>query len=587
MAHLVHNLGGNCAGTWAYQDAAGDEVFRIVRLDGCRGAKPKQYRPLRRSIDGWHIGDPPGLLPLYGLPELAGASTIWVCEGEKCVEILRDLGLMATTNAHGALASDRTDWTPLADKRVVVCPDHDAAGDRHTKGVLENLGRLSSVPTINIVRLPVTNEGDDIEQFVEARRASGVSGDDIRRELEHLADAAPFKASTEELVIVRLSDVTPEIQPYMWEGRIPSASCTLLGGRQSGTKNLFAYDLMARVTTGSPWPDDRTGPGRRPASTILLEAEEHLESSIVPRLAAAGADLSRVHFIKGAPTDNPDRTRLISIQRDVEGIERLAGRLGDVALVVVSPITSYLGSVEQNSNEQVRNEILHPLKTLAETVGCAVLIIKHPNKDWRNNEPLERIGGSAAWTEAMRCVVFIGNDPDEPLEEKNPRRCAMWIKFSIGLTPDPLSWKIFVADSGAPTIRYLSDPVNFSASEMLVGKRRNEERKSKREFAAEWIAETLADSPMTAAALNDAAMTAVEEDRQFSMDAFERARKDMRDARRLVFERKPGIDPAEWWYWLADKAAPDWFVVEGGAGATSANDPRARVDPQTCGTCGS
>jgi hypothetical protein len=214
---------------------------------------------------------------------------------------------------------------------------------------------------------------------------------------------------------------------------------------------MFAYDMIARVTNGEGWPDAAPCATGGPRSVILLEVEEHLESSIVPRLIAAGANMSRVHYIKGAPLDDQDRTRLISIQRDADAIERLARQLGDVALVVVSPITSYLGEVEQNSNEQVRNEIIHPLKTMAEELGCAVVILKHPNKEWRNTDPLERIGGSAAWTEAMRCVVYIGDDPDQPEGETNPRRCAHWVKFSLGPNPRPLSWKVRLV-TGVPAI---------------------------------------------------------------------------------------------------------------------------------------
>lgn len=586
ISHLERSLGGSVTGTWIYRDASAQEVFRVVRFDGCRGARSKQYRPLHRDADGWHIADPPGLLPLYGLPELAKADTVWVCEGEKCVEIFRELGLVATTNAHGALATDKTDWSPLAGKLVPVCPDHDAAGETHTADVLGQLTKLAPAPTTRVVRLPESNLGDDIEQFVGVRRRRGASDEDIRRELEQLAAASRNEKPSEELVIVRLSDVTSRRQSYLWPRRIPSASSTLLGGRQGGTKNLFAYDVSARVTTGLPWPDEPAGPRRAPQSVILLEAEEHLESSIVPRLAAAGADLSRVHFIKGAPTQNPNRTRLISIQRDAESIERLARRLGDVALVVVSPVTSYLGDVEQNSNEQVRNEIIYPLKTLAETIGCAVLIIKHPNKDWKNSDPLERIGGSAAWTEAMRCVIFIGNDPDEPADERNPRRCAHWIKFSIGPTPDPLSWNIRVSDSGVPAINYLTDPITFSASEMLAGRRQSGDRKSKREHAADWITETLANGPMLAATLNEAAIQAVERNRTFSMNALERARKDMRDAGRLCYERKPEANPAEWWYWLRGRQPPAWFAPAAEPESTSAAPSCARVDPHTCGSCG-
>jgi hypothetical protein len=156
-------------------------------------------------------------------------------------------------------------------------------------------------------------------------------------------------------------------------------------------------------------------------------------------------------------------------------------------------------------------------------------------------------------------VIFIGNDPDEPEDEPNPRRCAFWIKYSIGPKPEPISWRIRVAESGAPYIYYLPDPINFSAAEMLVGSRKAEERKSKRELAADWIAETLEIGPKTAVALNEAAMATVKADRQFSMDSFERARKDMRNAGLLTLERKPDTNPAEWWYWLAESWAPDWY----------------------------
>ena len=173
----------------------------------------------------------------------------------------------------------------------------------------------------------------------------------------------------------------------------------------------------------------------------------------------------------------------------------------------------------------------------------------------------------------MRCVFFIGNDPDEPEGETNPRRCAHWIKFSIGPRPTPLSWKIRVTDDGVPAIYYLPDPVTFSAEDMLASHRKREERRSKRERAAEWTTTTLEAGPMTAAALNGAAMTAVERDRQFSMDAFERTRKDMREAGRLMFERKPETNPAEWWYWRTDRPAPEWYTR--GPEPTSAAPSRA------------
>lgn len=560
LDYLTHTLKGDLGDEWIYRDRAGAELLRVTRFDGCQQGSPKQYRPLFERDGKWHLGDPPGLLPLYRLHEIAQAETVWVCEGEKCADHFHAIGLSATTSAHGANAASKSDWSILAGKRVILCPDNDDAGERYIADVSKALALLDPAPAIRIVRLPLLNKGDDLEQFVSARRLMDRTDQDIRSELEELANAAVVQARSINLDMVRLSDVTPTKQPYLWPGRIVDKAVTLIGGRQGETKNLFVYEIIACVTTGRPWPDDPSGIRRRPRNVFLLEAEENLESSIVPRLTAAGADLSRVRFIRGIPATMLERTKFISIQRDAETIEHAARELGDVALVVVSPITSYLGNVEQNRNEKVRNEIIHPLKTLAEKIGCAVIVLKHPNKEWKNNSPLERIGGSAAWTEAMRCVIFIGVDPDESKDEKNPRRCAAWIKFSVGPKPAPLSWRIRLDESGEPALEFLNDPITFSASEMLAGKRQSDGCKSKQEAAADWIVQVLLAGPQRTIFVNDCAIQESKSNPGFSLDAYERTRARMHKNGRLMYKRKPGAAPAEWWYWLPDHAGPEWFV---------------------------
>lgn len=41
---------------------------------------------LHPTRDRWAIGDPPGKLPLYHLHETLAVETVYVCEGEKCVD---------------------------------------------------------------------------------------------------------------------------------------------------------------------------------------------------------------------------------------------------------------------------------------------------------------------------------------------------------------------------------------------------------------------------------------------------------------------------------------------------------------------
>ena len=91
--------------------------MRVYRFDP--PDQKKQCRPVYPDAIGWHLGDPPGKLPLYHLDELAAADTVIVTEGEKCADLVRPLGFVATTSSHGNQSAGKSDWSPLAGKRAV------------------------------------------------------------------------------------------------------------------------------------------------------------------------------------------------------------------------------------------------------------------------------------------------------------------------------------------------------------------------------------------------------------------------------------------------------------------------------------
>src|SRR5262249_7149382 len=114
------------SGPWLYMNADGTaEVLRVYRIDEPDGkGGEKQFRPVYQDAAGWHLGDPmKSGLPLYHLDELADAQTVALLEGEKCCDLARGLGIVATTSSHGASAPQKTDFGPLAGKVVVIIPD--------------------------------------------------------------------------------------------------------------------------------------------------------------------------------------------------------------------------------------------------------------------------------------------------------------------------------------------------------------------------------------------------------------------------------------------------------------------------------
>ncbi|MGH8596260.1 MAG: phage/plasmid primase, P4 family [Gammaproteobacteria bacterium] len=173
------------AGAWTYQNEDGSECLRVLRFD--TGPDEKQFRPIHRVDGGWVIGDPPGTLPLYQLPDIADVEII--VEGEKCADAAIAIGLRVTTSAHGCESPKKTDWTPLRGRAIAIFPDNDPGGMKYAntvKGILTKLGC-----TVKIVALPELGKGGDIVDYIAQRREAGATDDAIREEIMGLCESAP------------------------------------------------------------------------------------------------------------------------------------------------------------------------------------------------------------------------------------------------------------------------------------------------------------------------------------------------------------------------------------------------------------
>jgi hypothetical protein len=138
--------------TWQYHDGGGDLVGVVCRWD--RGDGEKDIRPVSRQADGaWTCQGMPEPRPLYRLPEvMQSEGVVYVCEGEKAADALGSLGLIVTTSAHGSKSVSKTDWSPLADRNVVIVPDHDEPGEKYAADVAR-LAIEAGASSVVIVRL--------------------------------------------------------------------------------------------------------------------------------------------------------------------------------------------------------------------------------------------------------------------------------------------------------------------------------------------------------------------------------------------------------------------------------------------------
>jgi RecA-family ATPase len=82
---------------------------------------------------------------------------------------------------------------------------------------------------------------------------------------------------------------------------------TTLAGDPDLGKSIITLDMAARVSCGTPWPDCLDKPNEA-GGVVLLTAEDGLEDTVVPRLIAAGADLSRIIALTAVQQRDPNST---------------------------------------------------------------------------------------------------------------------------------------------------------------------------------------------------------------------------------------------------------------------------------------
>lgn len=228
-----------------------------------------------------------------------------------------------------------------------------------------------------------------------------------------VSSAASPSASTTDgesrLVTVRLDTV--KVMPLEWEvpDRIPRGKLTLLSGHGGHGKTTVTLYLIAAVTTGRPAFGLAYEP-LPPGDVILVSCEDDAEDTLVPRLMCAGADLSRIHFVKGI-RGKDGKILEFSLQH-VEAIKRTLDESPEVRLVVIDPVNAFLGrGVDDHKDSELRG-LLSPLMGVAADRGISFVLIKHLNKN-EGAKAVSRVGGSIAYINAVRSALLLAPDPED------------------------------------------------------------------------------------------------------------------------------------------------------------------------------
>jgi hypothetical protein len=467
------------------------------------------YAVMHDGISGWQAQKPAGYVgvPYIGSldpfdSELVGDALIWP-EGEKDVDTLTRLGVPAFTfggTGDGVLAEASS---YLKGRRVVILADNDDGGRTHAerKATLACEAGAASVHVVHFPELPLKA---DVSDFIE----TGGTPEQLYARIDAAPEWMPpvnlkQAARGPALVMQRACDVEAKPIEWLWPGRIAIGKQTMLAGEPGLGKSQLSAFLAATVTTSGHWPN---GEGRAElGSAIVLSAEDDAADTIIPRLTAAGAELSRVHIVSAVTTDDHKGRRLFNLQSDLTALEDAIAHVGDVRLVIIDPVSSYLGKVDSHKNAEVRT-VLEPIGEMASRLRVAVVAVTHFSKGGGTSAN-HRIIGSIAFVAAARAAFIVSRDPDD-----ENRRLFVPSKNNLGPDRDGLAFRIETRDVGkgiiAPAVSWDSKPVTRTADEILSAMSGSGDRHTAKDDAKIFLQEVLANGPVSVPDLEAEARTA-------------------------------------------------------------------------------
>lgn len=259
------------------------------------------------------------------------------------------------------------------------------------------------------------------------------------------------------------ADVKPEPITWLWPGWLAAGKFNVFGGAPGTGKTTLALAMAATVTTGGRWPDGSSSPV---GSVAIWSGEDDAKDTLVPRLTAAGANLSRVYFISGI--NDSDGPRAFDPAHDMEPLAAKLEEIGDVRLLIVDPIVSAI-SGDSHKNAEVRRG-LQPLADLAATMRCALLGVTHFTKGTAGREPVERITGSLAFGALARIVIVAAARQEE---DGTCTRMLLRAKSNIGPDSGGFGYSLLQTELQAYPGIFASyatwgDPIDGTARDLLA-----------------------------------------------------------------------------------------------------------------------
>lgn len=273
--------------------------------------------------------------------------------------------------------------------------------------------------------------GDEV--FLEVFGAAWTEVSRIR-EQQHFKDLADFEKLPVE---------------YLIEPLVPIGVTSILDGNPGMGKSFLSLGVTAGVTSTGKFGDRAV---TRKGRVLLLNDEDDPSRVIRPRLEAIGADIDRVRVI-----DDP-----FILNEEGVDILRREIRNYDPALVIIDPLTNFMGGGVDMYRPNEANAFMRPLHRLAKEFDIAILIARHLRKQASDNA-MHMGQGSMAFGGAVRSGMIVTPHPTHA----NWRVLAHY-KSSYAKEAGSEAFEISTPPNGGAARVIWQGPVDMSANELVA-----------------------------------------------------------------------------------------------------------------------
>ena len=419
---------GPHTGKWDYFDKNGQLICCVYRYDP--PDSKKTYRPY--DVKTGKKQDPEGLWPLYHQPEMADNKDIVFVEGEKCADALLPVGIVATTSMHGATAPiNKTDWSPLTGKQLLIWPDKDKVGWDYAVNVAHAALQAGAVyVAILIPPIDKPEKWDVADAIAEGMNIHDFLAKAERQEMQHTA-TTPSKSRFNLLdwTFDRYVGPPPE-RKWLIRGVLPLAVPGMVAAIGGAGKSMLLLDLVvktASVVPGMTMPLFAMGGQLEPeiGTAVMLTAEDDQEE-VHRRLYGLSPQLTKNSRLIVLPLPNAGGAfPLVSVGRDgptmtkeYDDLRDDLSAIRDLRLLVIDPLQSFAGA-DVNADPAAGNMFFAALGRIAAETRATVLATHHFRKAGNRailtaSDARESIRGTTALVDGGRWSYAIwGVDTEE------------------------------------------------------------------------------------------------------------------------------------------------------------------------------